>query len=57
MPRVADIRALEGHVAVTAKLATLGLTSGMTLEDDAYRAAVIATVAAHIEATRGCAGW
>ena len=38
---------------VKAKLATLGLTLGMTLEDDAYRAAVVATVAAHIEATRG----
>jgi len=30
---------------------------GMPLEDDAYRAAVVATVAAHIEATRGCAEW
>jgi len=27
-----------------------GLTLGMTLEDDAYRAAVVATVAASIEA-------
>jgi DNA-directed RNA polymerase alpha subunit len=38
---------------VKAKLATLGLTLGMTLEDDTYRAAVVATVAAHIGATRG----
>ena len=38
---------------VKSKLANLGLTLGMTLEDDAYRAAVVATVAAHIEATRG----
>ena len=35
------------------RLANLGLTWGMTLEDDAYRAAVVATVAAHVEATRG----
>ena len=34
------------------KLATLGLTLGMTLEDDAYRAAVVATVAANIAARR-----
>jgi len=34
-------------------LATLGLTLGMTLEDDAYRAAVVAAVAANIEAARG----
>ena len=33
-------------------LATLGLTLSMTLEDDAYRAAVVATVAANIAATR-----
>ena len=32
------------------KLATLGLTLGMTLEEDAYRAAVVATVAASIKA-------
>jgi DNA-directed RNA polymerase alpha subunit len=32
------------------KLAMLGVTLGMTLEDDAYRAAVVATVAASIEA-------
>jgi len=40
---------------VKAKLAALGLTLGTTLEDDAYRAAVVETVAAHIEATRGSA--
>ena len=34
-------------------LATLGLTLSMTLEDDAYRAAVVAAVAANIEAARG----
>ena len=31
---------------------TLGLTLGMTLEDDAYRAAVGATVAERIHATK-----
>ena len=41
---------------VKAKLAALGLTLGMTLEEDAYRAAVVAAVAAHIAATRGRAG-
>ena len=40
---------------IKAKLAALGLTLGTTLEDDAYRAAVVETVAAHIEATRGSA--
>jgi hypothetical protein len=39
--------------ALTAKLATLGLTLGMTLEDDCYRAAVVAVVAARIEAGKG----
>jgi len=38
---------------VKARLATLGLTLGMTLEDDAYRAAVVATVAASIRAAKG----
>jgi DNA-directed RNA polymerase alpha subunit len=38
---------------VNEKLATLSLTLGMTLEDDAYRAAVVATVGASIDATRG----
>jgi DNA-directed RNA polymerase alpha subunit len=33
---------------VKAKLAALGLTLGMTLEDDSYRAAVVATVAANL---------
>jgi len=37
---------------VTQKLATLGLTLGMTLEDHAYRAAVVATAAA-IRTTKG----
>jgi DNA-directed RNA polymerase subunit alpha len=37
---------------VKEKLATLGLTLGMTLEDDAPRAAVVAAGAASIEATR-----
>jgi len=37
---------------VKEKLANLGLTLGMTLEDDAYRAAVVARLAVHIEATR-----
>ena len=36
---------------VKAKLAVLGLTLGMTLEDESYRAAVVATVAAGIQAT------
>ena len=36
---------------VKGKLANLGLTLPMTLEDDAYRAAVLATVAARIRAT------
>jgi DNA-directed RNA polymerase alpha subunit len=35
------------------KLAILGLTLGMTLEDDTYRGAVVATVAANIHATKG----
>lgn len=34
------------------KPATLGLTLGMTLEDDAYRAAVVATVAANIQVAK-----
>jgi DNA-directed RNA polymerase alpha subunit len=37
---------------VKEKLATLGLTLGMPLEDEAYRAAVVATVAANLEAAR-----
>ena len=36
---------------VKAKLANLGLTLGMTVEEEAYRAAVVATVAARIQAT------
>lgn len=38
---------------VKATLAILGLMLGMTLEDDAYRAAVVAKVAASITAARG----
>jgi DNA-directed RNA polymerase alpha subunit len=38
---------------VKEKLANLGLMLGMTLEDDVYRAAVLATVGANIDATRG----
>ena len=38
--------------ALVEKLATLELTVGMALEDDAYRAAVVAAVVAHIEATK-----
>ena len=34
---------------VKGKLANLGLTLGMPLEDDTYRAAVVATVAAHLD--------
>ena len=37
---------------VKAKLATLALTLGMVLEDDAYRAAVVATVATSIQAAK-----
>jgi len=37
---------------IKAKLAKLGLTLGMTLEDHAYRAAVVATAAA-IRTTKG----
>jgi DNA-directed RNA polymerase alpha subunit len=42
---------------VKTKLATLGLTLGMTLEDDAYRAAAVAAVAANIAAAKGCAAF
>ena len=35
------------------KLAMLGLKLGMTLEEDSYRAAIVATVAATIAATKG----
>ena len=38
---------------VKEKLAALGLTLGMTLDDESYRAAVVATVAASIDATKG----
>jgi DNA-directed RNA polymerase alpha subunit len=38
---------------VKEKLAALGLTLGMTLDDEAYRAAVVATVVANIQATKG----
>lgn len=38
---------------VQAKLAALGLSLGMTLDDESYRAAVVATVAANIQATEG----
>jgi DNA-directed RNA polymerase alpha subunit len=41
---------------VKARLATLGLTLGMPLEEDTYRAAVVAAVAASIEAPRGGGG-
>jgi hypothetical protein len=37
---------------VKATLATLGLTLGMPLEEDTYRAAVVAAVAAHMQAAR-----
>jgi len=37
---------------VRTKLANLRLTLGMTLEDDSYRAAIVATVAATIEAAK-----
>lgn len=38
---------------VREKLAGLGLTLGMTLDDESYRAAVVAAVAASIKATKG----
>ena len=38
---------------VKAKLAALDLTLGMTLDDESYRAAVVATVAASIQAMKG----
>jgi hypothetical protein len=38
---------------VQQKLATLGLTLGMTLDDDSYPVAVVATVAAGIRTTKG----
>lgn len=38
---------------VQGKLAALGLSLGMTLDDESYRAAVVATVAANIQATEG----
>ena len=38
---------------VEAKLAALGLTLGMTPDDDSYKAAVVATVAASIRAMKG----
>jgi hypothetical protein len=38
---------------VKEKLATLGLTLGMMLDDNSYRAAVVAAVAASIHATKG----
>ena len=38
---------------VKAKLANLGLTLAMTLEDDAYRAAIVAAVAAAFRAREG----
>ncbi len=38
---------------IQAQLATLGLTSGMTLDDDSYRAAVVAAVAATLVAAKG----
>jgi DNA-directed RNA polymerase alpha subunit len=38
---------------VKEKLANLGLTLGMTLEDDAYRAAVVAAVVANIATAKG----
>lgn len=37
---------------VKEKVAGLGLTLGMTLDDEAYRAAVVATVAARIDAAK-----
>jgi hypothetical protein len=37
---------------VKEKLATLGLTLGMTLDDDSYRGAIVATVAATLRATK-----
>ena len=38
---------------VKEKLAALGLALGMTVDDESYRAAVVATVAANIDAARG----
>jgi DNA-directed RNA polymerase alpha subunit len=35
------------------KLATLGLTLGMTLDNDSYRAAIVAAVAANLDAPKG----
>jgi len=37
---------------VKEKLATLGLAFGMTLDDDSYNAAVVATVAANMQAAK-----
>ena len=37
---------------IKAKLANPGLTLGMKLDEDSHRAAVVATVAAHIEAAK-----
>jgi DNA-directed RNA polymerase alpha subunit len=35
------------------KLATLGLTLAMTLDNESYRAAIVSTVAANLHATKG----
>ena len=52
-PRALRLRQNFGEKSfreVTEKLATLGLTLGMTLDEDSYSAAVVATVAASIKA-------
>jgi len=54
-PRALRLRQNFGEKSfreVTEKLATLGLTLGMTLEEDTYRGAVVATVAATIAAAK-----
>jgi len=55
-PRALRVRKNFGEKSfreVKGKLVTLGLTLGMALEEDAYRAAIVATVAATIQATAG----
>ena len=54
-PRALRLRQNFGEKSfreVTEKLATLGLTLGMTLEEDTYRGAVVATVAANLAAAK-----
>ena len=38
---------------ITEKLAALGRTLGLTLDDESYRAAIVAMVAANVHATKG----